>query len=77
MRLRGSEAFSSLRLCFRRGMGHDLLPALLAQHGRIDLLFGPNAGESKCSNPSQLLSSADQSTVVTRLLPCRRTGMER
>jgi len=48
MQSRGSEAAGSLNLCFRRGMGHDLLPAFAAQHGHIDLVFGPNAGECNC-----------------------------
>ena len=45
MQPRGSEVDGSLHLCFRRGMGHDLLPELVAQYGHIDLVFGPNAGE--------------------------------
>ncbi len=54
-----SETAGSLHLCFRRGMGHDLQPALAAQYGHIDLVFGPNAGASKCTLMFELLNSAD------------------
>ena len=40
-----SVADGSLVLSFRRGLGHDLLPALTAKLGGVDLVFGPNAGE--------------------------------
>ena len=49
MLARDSAAAGSLHLCFRRGLGHDVLPAIVAQFGHIDLAFGPNAGEAASS----------------------------
>ena len=76
MQPRGSEATGSLHLCFRRGMGHDLLPALAAQYGHIDLVFGPNAGEPECCTLGQLVSSACLPLPITRTLPLRRWSTE-
>ena len=45
---RDTVSAASLDLCFRRGLGLDVLPRLEAHLGKVDLAFCPNAGELLC-----------------------------
>ena len=62
---RDGVAVGSMQLCFRRGMGHDVLPVIVAELGRIDMVFGPNAGEFRCITYLQLANVCRLRTRVT------------